>query len=368
MTQTISQSILIVDDTPANLNVLSTMLSQRGYKVRPAISGSLALMSVTRDLPDLILLDIRMAEMDGYEVCRRLKADERTRDVPVIFISALDDIEDKLRAFQSGGVDYITKPFQVEEVLARVQAHITLQDQRRRIAAQLAQIEQLSHFKDELLRVVSHDLKNPIGAVMGYAELLREESGEAEVADYAARILKSAQFMNALVNDLLTLSHAEGDFPLDLHRGDLNDLVASCLPAHELAAQEKQIALHWTPASAPLHAQFDPMRLSQVLNNLISNAIKYTPAGGTVKIAARGSDKMSVISVADTGFGIPDADLPRIFDKFYRVNTKEHLAVTGTGLGLPIAKAFIEKHGGQIGVTSAVGAGSTFTVSLPLMG
>lgn len=305
--------------------------------------------------------------MDGYEVCARLKADERTRDIPVIFISALDDIEDKLRAFQAGGVDYITKPFQVEEVLARVQAHVMLQEQRRRIAAHLAVIEALNDFKDELLRIVSHDLKNPIGAIIGYAQLIQEEGDDADLGEYVPRILRSANFMNALVGDLLTLSQAESNFQLELHPGDLNNLIASSLPPHELAAQKKGVTLRSTPADMPLIAQVDPMRMSQVLNNLISNAIKYTPEGGTVELRAHAGDGIGIIEIADTGYGIPDADLSRIFDKFFRVNTKLHRAVNGTGLGLSIAKALIEKHGGRISVTSTLGVGSTFAVTIPLM-
>jgi DNA-binding response OmpR family regulator len=159
-------NILIVDDTPANLSVLTTMLQQYGYKVRPAISGDVAITAVNREKPDLILLDITMPGKNGYEVCEILKSSPDTRDIPIIFISALDAIDDKMKAFHVGGVDYITKPFHVEEVQARVNAHLQLQEQRRRI-------EELVTFKDEMMRVVSHDLKNPIGLILGYAEMMK---------------------------------------------------------------------------------------------------------------------------------------------------------------------------------------------------
>jgi signal transduction histidine kinase len=360
-----AQTILIVDDTAANLNVLSTMLTQHGYKVRPAINGRLALASIARDQPDLILLDIKMPEMDGYEVCTLLKQDDLTRDIPIIFISALDEIEDKMRAFQVGGVDYVTKPFHAEEVLARVRAHITLQDQRRRISTQLAEIAKLSGFKDDLLRIVSHDLKNPISAIRGYAELLLEDPNAEDTPEYAERILRSANFMNSLVGDLLELSRAEGDFPLDMQTTSLDGVISACVTAYELAAHERQIALRYTPPSAPLLVRLDAMRFSQVMNNLISNGIKYTPPGGVVDVRAFHDDAWAVIEVADTGLGIPAEDMPRIFDKFFRVSTKEHQQVSGTGLGLAIAKALVEKHGGRIGVSSVVGEGSLFTIWLP---
>jgi two-component system sensor histidine kinase/response regulator len=354
------QTILIVDDTPANLTVLSTMLTQHGYRVRPAINGQLAIASVSREQPDLILLDIKMPEMDGYEVCARLKADEHTRDIPILFISALDDIEDKVKAFQVGGVDYITKPFHVEEVLARVRAHITLQNQRRHIA-------QLSSFKDELLRIVSHDLKNPISTILGYAELMQEEGISGDHADYVERIKRSAKFMFTLVSDLLELSQAEGDFPLELRQVDLRGVIGACAVNHEFAAHNKSISLACITADTPLIVLVDELRFNQVINNLISNAIKYTPAGGQIEIRVYGSGDQAVVEVADSGLGIPADALARIFDKFYRVNTREHMAVSGTGLGLPIAKVLVEKHGGRIGVSSELGVGSVFTVTLPLV-
>ncbi len=354
------QTILIVDDTPANLTVLSKMLTQHGYRVRPALNGQLAIASVSREQPDLILLDIKMPDMNGYEVCTRLKAAEHTRDIPILFISALDDIEDKVKAFQVGGVDYITKPFHVEEVLARVRAHITLQNQRRHIA-------QLSSFKDDLLRIVSHDLKNPISTILGYTKLIQEIGVTGAHADYIDRITRSAHFMYTLVGDLLELSRAESDFPLELRQVDLRGMIGACAVNHEFAAHNKSVSLACIAIDTPLIVAVDERRFTQIVNNLISNAIKYTPAGGQIEVRVYGSGDSAVVEVADSGLGIPADALPRIFDRFYRVNTDEHMAVSGTGLGLTIAKELIEKHGGRISVSSALGVGSVFTVMLPLV-
>src|SRR5215212_4319555 len=167
MTLSANADILIVDDTPANLNVLSAILGKRGYRVRPAINGALALKAAQKAAPDLILLDVQMPGMDGYQVCRQLKGDAQTRDIPVIFISALDDVLDKVEAFQSGGVDYITKPFQIEEVLARVENQIALHQQREEIATLLARNEQL-------VTLATRDLRPQLGQIAGWAAALRD--------------------------------------------------------------------------------------------------------------------------------------------------------------------------------------------------
>ncbi|MCU0512032.1 MAG: hybrid sensor histidine kinase/response regulator [Anaerolineae bacterium] len=351
--------ILIVDDTPANLSVLHGMLTGHDYKVRPAINGDLALKAVQTELPDLILLDIRMPGKDGYEVCRELKASPRTRHVPVIFISALDDIQDKVKAFEVGGVDYITKPFHLEEVLARVQLHLMLQQQRRAI-------EELNTFKDELLRIVAHDLKNPISVISGYTDMLMEDIEDPELRDFVGRIQRSATQMLNLVTDLLDVARSEGNIPLNLQAVAVAGLLQSCVENYRLPAQQKQLVYHYVPPEAGLHLHIDPDRFAQVVNNLISNAVKYTDAGGTVRIESQVSADSFRLHIHDTGHGIAAEDLPHLFDKFYRVKNTQNRKIEGTGLGLAIARAIIEKHQGRIDVHSEIGQGSVFTIVLPL--
>src|SRR3982751_1638994 len=192
MTLSANADILIVDDTPANLNVLSAILGKRGYRVRPAINGALALKAAQKAAPDLILLDVQMPEMDGYQVCRQLKGDAQTRAIPVIFISALDDVLDKVEAFQAGGVDYITKPFQIEEVLARVENQLALHQQREAIAALLERNQQL-------LALANQQLRPRLGQIAGWAAALRD-GGDAALAD---QIRASAQELCAALDGLL---------------------------------------------------------------------------------------------------------------------------------------------------------------------
>jgi PleD family two-component response regulator len=184
--------ILIVDDTPANLNVLSAILGKRGYRVRPAINGALALKAAQKAAPDLILLDVQMPGLDGYEVCRQLKADPQTRAIPVIFISALDDVLDKVEAFQVGGVDYITKPFQIEEVLARVENQLALHQQREAIAALLARNQQL-------LRLATDELRPQLDQIAVWAAALRDGDNAA----LAEQIRASAHGLRAALDALL---------------------------------------------------------------------------------------------------------------------------------------------------------------------
>jgi signal transduction histidine kinase len=351
-------NILIVDDTPANLSVLTTMLQQYGYKVRPAISGDVAIMAVNREKPDLILLDITMPGKNGYEVCEILKSSPDTRDIPIIFISALDAIDDKMKAFHVGGVDYITKPFHVEEVQARVNAHLQLQEQRRRI-------EELVTFKDEMMRVVSHDLKNPIGLILGYAEMMLEDE-ETDLSSLK-KIHRGASTMLNLVTDLLDVARTESHLPLDLQPENLLSILNECVAYFEYASSQKNISLILEQTYSEVVVHVDRPRLVQVLSNLIGNAVKYTPDNGQVVISIELLPENGVqVHVRDNGLGIPSQDVPHIFEKFYRVQAESHRKNEGTGLGLAIAAGIMEKHNGSIGVVSELGIGSDFYIELPL--
>lgn len=360
-TATPKANILVVDDVPANLELLTGMLKKQGYRVRPALSGAAALQSASAAPPDLILLDINMPELDGYQVCTRLKADQGTYEIPVIFLSAFDETPDKVRAFQVGGVDYITKPFQFEEVVARVECHLTLQRQRR-------EIQELSAFKDEMMRTVSHDLKNPLYLVIGYAQLLEEDIenlSSERILTYSKDILRGGRKMLRLITDLLDLSKLEGGAAaLKLAPCQLSDFLSDHLHDHEFMAQRKQIQL-FLDVDDSITLTIDKERMGRVIDNLLSNAIKYTREGGQVAVAVQTSPDSVAIQISDNGLGIPADAIPHLFNKFYRVNRKEHMASEGTGLGLSIVKTIVEQHGGRIWVESELGAGSVFNVLLP---
>lgn len=365
--------ILIVDDTPANLDVLTAMLSEQGYKVRPAIHGEMALKAARASAPDLILLDINMPDMNGYEVCTELKRDKNLQDIPVIFISALDETLDKITAFKVGGVDYVTKPFEVEEVIVRVQSQLTLYRQRLQLEAlrnkDRLQYEDLNRIKDQFLYSVTHDIKNPLAVITLFASLLETLpalENDQKGHDYIDKIRNASNQVRDLITDLLELARIGTGAAIMKSEVPLNNLLMSCLDSFTGLADGKYINLNYHPSDENPILDIDPRRMTQVINNLISNAIKYTPEGGKIDLRGQVEGDYALIEIIDDGLGIPEEDLPYIFDKFYRVNHEEHLVAEGTGLGLAIVKALVENHDGFISVTSEFGIGTNFTIRLPM--
>lgn len=354
--------ILVADDSTTNLDILFRILSRGGYDVILAEDGVEALEALAQVKPDLILLDVDMPRLDGFSVCQRIKADEKTSHIPVIFISALDELGDKIRAFEVGAVDYVIKPFKVEELMMRVASQILLAHQQQEIL-------KLSEIKDHLIRTVSHDLKNPIHIVMGYAGLLLDANdlSPEQIAEMALQIHKSADKMYRLVTNLLDLTQIEAGVMWDFKPVGLNSIIEDVLLEHIIIAQRKDITIYWQPPAENITVKGDPMRLQQVFNNLISNAIKYTLVGGKVFIDMWEDGENVFISVKDTGLGIPQADLPHIFEKFYRVNSTIHREQEGTGLGLSIIHVIVQEHGGTVHVDSVEGQGSIFTIQLSLI-
>jgi signal transduction histidine kinase len=358
-----SGRILIVDDSAENLRVLHGLLKAEGYTVLTAMRGEVALRAATAPPPpELVLLDVRMPGMDGYEICRRLRAGASSRDIPVIFISAGGDVADKVEGFRCGGVDYVTKPFQVEEVLARVATHLTLSRQRREIAA-------LSALKDQLIRTISHDLKNPLTVVLGATEAFMAgmvSPSDVEGRSLIAHVHQHGQRMLRLVTDLLDLSRIEEGMPLQTEAVSLAALLEQQTAKAERAARGRGVLLCVEAPPEEVVVVADPERIGQVVANLVSNAIKYTPAGGTVTLSAMREGDYGALSVRDTGLGIPAEAIPHLFEAFYRVPEREHMEAEGTGLGLSIVKAIVDQHHGDIRIESEPGHGSRFTVLLPL--
>jgi two-component system sensor histidine kinase/response regulator len=368
-------TVLMVDDNPANIKLLADLLTSRGYNVEQATNGADALALAQDQPPDIILLDIFMPGMDGYTVCRKLKADERMQDIPVIFISALTDVDDIVRGFDVGGSDYITKPFRFKEVLARIANMLTLVYQRRQIEALREQdrqhFESLNRMQNEFLRMATHDLRNPLNVILGYLRVLDriEVSQRAKPLLDEARenIQLSVEKMRMLVTDILDLAQIETGQGLHLKLTSLNSVLEKSLQGLRLVAQEKDITLNYDPPGEDIALMLDENRMSRVIDNLVSNAIKYTPAGGQVTLTAQKQDSTVQIDVTDTGLGIPGSDLPHVFEAFYRIEHGAHQREEGSGLGLSIVKSIVEQHDGTINVTSTVGQGSTFRIWLPVV-
>jgi signal transduction histidine kinase len=370
-----SGNILIVDDLPSNLRLLCTLLTARGYLVQQARDGTNALqLAQAGPRPDLIFLDIRMPGMDGYEVCQHLKTNDQTRDIPVIFISALSDSDDIVKAFKVGGADYITKPFQLDEVLARAASQLALVRQRQQIQQLRDQerqsFETLNQMRTQFLRMAMHDFRNPLNVILGYARVLeRLGTGVLEterLQECIQGIELSVDKMRTLVTSMLDLAQIETRATLVMSPVPLGVFLEKCLRGFRPLANEQGVRLNFDPLKDDVIVQIDAARMERVIDNLVSNAIKYNVPGGCVEVVMQTEAGYALIQIQDSGLGIPAEDIPHIFEAFYRGGQESHEDIEGTGLGLSVVKAIVEQHKGQISVESQPGKGSLFTVRLPL--
>ena len=344
-------NILIVDDTPANVLLLERMLTQRGYKTESVISGKLAIEAARSELPDLILLDIAMPDMNGYEVCAQIKADSVLKEIPVIFISALHETIDKVKAFSVGGVDYVTKPFQFEEVYARVQTHL--------------QLRRLEKLRDDLTHMVVHDLRNPLSVIFGFLDILdlKPDQLTSSARTFLPLARHCAQEMFTMIGSILDVSKmGAGEMKLQSVPCDLGALIRDVLAT--MPSLDAHRTVTFTPPDASPTVTVDVGLIRRVLQNLLSNALKHTSAGGDVRIDLTVSCNEVQVDVTDTGPGIAPEYHQRIFEKFSQVEDGNNSM--GTGLGLTFCKLAVEAHGGRIGLTSDLDKGSTFWWAIPL--
>ena len=355
--------ILVVDDQESIRKLVSMHLRKRGYDVLGGHDGCEGLEKALKHHPDIIISDLMMPGMDGIEFCKRIKADKDMREVFFIMLTAKGKIEDKVEGFGSGADDYMVKPFNHHELLARVESAM-------RICSLQGELRELNNLKDEFLGMVAHDLRSPLTVIKGWCDLFAEDllgdltSEQVEAID---GISQQSILMLDLINDLLDVTKIEsGKVELSLSQYKIQNLVAGQLRAQTLVASKKHITLvNRVPDDLP-PVWLDPDRMTQALNNLLSNAFKFSPEHATVTISAARNGNFVEVSVSDTGVGIPPEDLDRLFQKFVQVGSRPTRGEKGTGLGLAIVKKIVELHGGRVWATSKVGEGSTFTFSLPL--
>lgn len=358
-------SLLIVDDTPANIDVLVGLLSPQ-YQTRIAMSGKNALSLCAKETPDLILLDIMMPEMDGYEVCQKLKEKEETKNIPIIFVTAKGETEDETKGLDHGAVDYISKPITPAIVLARVETHLEVNRQRQKIEKAYNQLQELEALRDNLVHMVIHDMRNPLSLMKGHLELLKMRSNlEGRAHRHVESITSSCEGLIEMVSTLLDVSRFDNDeMPLQM---DVQNIIQL---AKETAAPYQALG---DGPSVVIESSFDTLSLvcdqsiiERVITNLIGNAVKFTPDSGTVSLALEKTDQEVKISVSDTGPGVSPEYHEKIFEKFGQVEMYNERRKYSTGFGLTFCKLAVEAHGGTIGVESEVGKGSTFWFRLPI--
>ncbi len=361
MADTGRASILLVDDNTNNLGVLYRYLDDEGFTVLVSQDGERALRLARDQQPDLILLDIMLPGMSGFEACRELKADATTADIPVIFISALTDLQDKVRGFGAGGVDYITKPFQQEEVLARINAHVTIKRQRE-------ELDRLNATKDRLFSVIGHDLRGPFMGLLGALELLRDSSDDMDSRtkhELIANLYESAERTYRLLENLLEWSRSQ-QRAVEPHRRPVavRELAVDTVQLFQGAARQKGVSVEIeVPDGLAVFADRD--MIGTVMRNLVNNAVKFTRPGGSVTIRAHDRDAIVALEVCDTGIGIDAEARDALFDLSRAVTRAGTGGEKGSGLGLLLAHDYVIRNGGTIDVESAPGDGTCFRLTLP---
>lgn len=361
--------ILIVDDSPSTLQLLSEIFQQHGYTIRAALSGRLALQSLASAIPDIVLLDITMPDMNGYEICQAIKSNEASKDIPVIFISGLTKSIDVVKGFSVGGVDYVMKPFQVKEVVARVETHVKLRRQQLALQESYAALRTLEDMRDNLVHMIVHDLRNPLLSANFCLEeitAMKDVPLPPQVRENVNEALVSTHAVMEMVNSILDVSRMEdGLIPLNLEPCDLiklsQDAIQSTLPL----LKSRHITLESELESVTVKA--DRNLITRVIRNILSNAIRFTSeTDGEIHIGAGIDEGMARITIRDNGQGISPDYHRKIFEKFFQVNCALSGERHSTGLGLTFCKLAVQAHGGRIGVQSEEKKGSLFWFDLPV--
>ncbi|MCK6627715.1 MAG: hybrid sensor histidine kinase/response regulator [Anaerolineae bacterium] len=366
--------ILIVINTTSTLGVLFEYLRGFGFKVMVASDGESALSTVEHIKPDIILLDVVLPGIDGFETCRRLKASETTHHIPVIFITAQANTVDKVRGFALGAVDYITRPIQSEEVLARLKTHLTLQqlqltlaEQNTRLQAEIAEREKLIEELDAFAHTVAHDLKNPLGVTINYATFLQkyfDKLSPDELKNRLDLIARNGQKMNNIINELLLLASIRTE-EIDAQPLEMAEIVAEVQSRLAFMIEEYEAKVITPETDWPVAWGYGPW-VEEVWTNYLSNAIKYGGQPPCVELGSTIVEGGGLVQfwVRDNGRGLTPVEQSQLFIPFTRLSQAN---VEGHGLGLSIVQRIVEKLGGTVGVESegVPGRGSTFSFTLP---
>lgn len=376
-------TIMVVDDQPNNLKVIASVL-EHDYTLSFANNGINALKIIDKVMPQLILLDVMMPVMDGFEVCRKLKSADKTKEIPVIFLTAKTGIDDITTGFECGAVDYIAKPFNPREVKIRVENHLKLYQAQQEImvknralleAEELLQeknsiLEKMNVEKDKFFTIIAHDLRSPFNSILNLSEMIlegiRDKESIEEIETYAKVMNQASNKAFNLLNNLLEWAQAQtGRIRFSPEWLNIVNEIQGITELHLEQAAAKGITIRQQIAPGT-HLFADRSMLQTILRNLLSNAIKFTHPGGIVTITAKETQEMAIISISDNGIGMDETMMKNIFT-FNKVEGRQGTAgESSTGLGLILCKEFVSRHNGHIGVESQEQRGSTFSFSLPL--
>jgi two-component system sensor histidine kinase/response regulator len=354
--------ILVVDDDRMNIRLFTAILKSEGYLLAEARSGEHALEIYREFPPDLVLLDVVMPGIDGFETCRRLRKLYGDACAPIIFITAKNETDDIVEGLAAGGVDYLPKPFRRKEALARISTHL----QNRLLIAQLNKADLA---KNRFLGMAAHDLRNPLASIRALTEFLREGTVgplSVEQLDLVNTIHEASQSMLAMVNELLDVATIEaGELKIVREPQNVTELIRKSVYLGNIEAAKKNTRLVFAPGAAAI-AYLDAAKIKQVVDNLLSNAVKYSPPGSAILVELRASTTECSFAVKDQGPGIPDEERSRLFKDFSRLSAQPTGGEKSTGLGLAICRKIVEAHRGIIVAENLPGGGSEFRVTLPL--
>jgi len=357
--------VLVVDDEEKNRRIIKDLLEATGHRVLEAEDGEQALRIVAQSPPDVVLLDIMMPGIDGFEVCRRLKKNPQTAPIPVLIVTALSERSDRLRGMEEGANDFILKPIDTRDVILRVRNAVYSKHLHDRVQENYEQLRELESLRDNLTHMIVHYMRQPITVIIGYLQvlLMKSEQITGKLKVIVDRAAAAANTLNEMVSSLLDVSRLEeGKMPLNLESCDLKALVEQAVemigPAGDVG-DHRRIMIESRPNR--VEALCDRGLIRRVITNLVGNAVKFLSKEGRVKITIEeaGGSK-SRIAVSDTGPGIPEKYHAKIFEKFAQVETSRRGSKYSTGLGLTFCKLAVQAHGGEIGVQSEPGKGSTF--------
>ncbi|MEE9364208.1 MAG: hybrid sensor histidine kinase/response regulator [Cellulophaga sp.] len=361
--------IAAIDDEQMNIELLRFIIEKTNFNYIGIQKSQEAVAFLLNHIPDLILLDVMMPHINGYDLCISIKKQQKLKHIPIIFITGMDKIENKIKGFDVGGVDYVTKPFNEHELLARIKTHIALIEAKNKVEKLARDLKNDNLLKNRMFSIIGHDLRSPLSAIKLQLDFILRgiiNHRDDDFIDNTVHNLNATtdEAFNLLDNLLSWAKSESGVLSIIKEELDINQLVGQNIRLQQMAAQTKNITISTAiPENALVYADMNMTKT--VLRNLLSNAIKFTPKNGSIQISTEPFSSKWKISIKDSGRGINDADLKKI------LNPKEHFSKegteneAGTGLGLALCIDFIEKNNSELTVKSELGKGSTFSFHLP---
>lgn len=363
-----TQTVLVVDDEPGNLQMLTATLEAEGYEVVTASRGEEALVKLGESPPDVILLDVAMPGMDGIELCRQINSDPETTHIPILLMTAHRRREKRLDGISAGARDFLLKPLDIPDLRIRLRNAAEMKRLYDESQEQLRTITELEGLRDSLVHMIVHDLKAPLTSVIGNLELLGlilPQGLDPDIQKAFDGSLNGAHKMNEMVRSILTVSKLEsGRISLDLREESLHELSKEAISL--LGPKGDQVQVERSPSGTRVHASLDSDLIQRVLLNLLSNALDHSPKEAVVLLQLSQVAEWARVAVTDSGPGIPEEYREKIFEKFSQVGALRTIRKTSVGLGLAFCKLAIEAHGGKIGVDCPDTGGSVFWFEIPM--